>query len=428
VTSNCARSPDHDECEARAGGGAVETTGAARLRSQTEGRLANFEGPWGYANWQAFLWDQPSTQGGEAALYSDARFTGEIASGLGPFQVLHTLPVTPSGTLSPVFALRADEHISPERGTALASELFRKEKTILDHYHGAGMFDEVAALISLSAGVRLKAGPVIRTFDVRSDPRGRLIAPEMASPLLSVGRRKAAIPHLVRDVQIRSGLVPTYPYLAAADALALARAARSYQEAVWVVESDPQLSWLLLVSAVETAAARWFRATSAPEGTDAQLLRAARPDLAILLEEAGGEELVAEVAAVIAQGLRAMHKFREFLVAFVPPPPEPRPNDWAAIDWSAQGLRRVLNKVYDHRSKALHESIPFPVPMCNPPQSFMDKGRAWLTETPGGGAMFADGGVWQLSELPMLLWAFEHLVRGALLNWWTSIAPRASAS
>jgi hypothetical protein len=391
-------------------------------------REAPFEGPWGYANWRAYLRDEPYTHGGEVALYSDARFTGEIATGLGPFQVLHTLPLSGPGTVVPVFALRVDQHISAERGTEIASELLRKERTILDHYHGGGMYDEVAALLSLSTGTRLKAGPETRTFDARDDPRGRFRAPDTAPPVFTVGRRGPVIPSLIAPRAIETGLLPGYPHLVPADALALVRAARSYQEAVWIADGDPQLAWLLLVSAVETAAARWFRATNAPSGSDAEVLRAAKPDLADALEKAGRAGLVAEVAREIAQGLRAGYKFREFLVTFARLPPEPRPNEWGALDWSPSGLKKALTVVYGHRSKALHESVPFPVPMCSPPMSFAENGPAWLTEKPGTGGMFAEGGLWELGELPMLLWVFERLARGALLNWWDSAATIGRAA
>jgi len=35
--------------------------------------------------------------------------------------------------------------------------------------------------------------------------------------------------------------------------VALTRAARLYQDALWMIESEPSLAWLLLVSAIETA-------------------------------------------------------------------------------------------------------------------------------------------------------------------------------
>jgi hypothetical protein len=35
------------------------------------------------------------------------------------------------------------------------------------------------------------------------------------------------------------------------------RAARLYQDALWIVESEPNLAWIMLVSTVETAAKEW---------------------------------------------------------------------------------------------------------------------------------------------------------------------------
>jgi hypothetical protein len=383
-----------------------------------------FEGPFGYENWRAFNRGEPTTDGGEVMLYSDSRFSGELSSELGPFQVLHALSHSEPGVVAPVFALRMDDHLPTDLIEALTSNLFSRKKTILAHYHGGSIYDEIAALLALTHGVRMQAGSPTRWFDSRADPRGRAVTPQKGPPVLMESHGGAAIPRFGKGgVAIRAELIPSYPQLAPPDALALIRAARSYQEAAWISDGDPQLAWLLLVSAVETAAARWARATKADEeSSDAEVLTSAKPDLAALLKEAGGDDHLSAVAAYIAQGMRAGHKFRRFLVTFAPKPPVPRPAEWSALDWSTEGLMSALSKVYGHRSKALHESIPFPLPMCGPPLRFDTDGQEWLTETPGSGAAFVGGGVWQHSDTPILLWTFEHLVRGALLNWWALIA------
>ena len=362
-------------------------------------------------------------------LYSDSRFLGELSSELGPFQVLHALSHSEAGVLAPVFALRMDDHLPSDLLEALSTDLFSRKKTILTHYHGGSMYDEVAALLSLSHGVRLQAGPPIRWFNAASDPRGRAITPAKSPPTLLPSQGNAVIPRFGKEqIPVSAGLIPTYPQLSPPDALALIRAVRSYQEAAWISDGDPQLAWLLLVSAVETAAARWFRTVKGDvTSTDAEALASAMPELAEVLKNRGGEAFLSEVATYIAPGMQAGSKFRGFLVTFAPAPPQPRPAEWGALDWNPDGLVKALAKVYSHRSKALHESIPFPLPMCAPPLRFTTEDPEWQTETPGTGAAFVGGGVWQHSDTPMLLWTFEYLARGALLNWWAWMASKNEA-
>jgi hypothetical protein len=38
------------------------------------------------------------------------------------------------------------------------------------------------------------------------------------------------------------------------------------------------------------------------------------------------------------------------------------------------------------------------------------------------------GGVWKAEDVPILLNAFEHIARNALLNWWASLAAASSSS
>lgn len=53
------------------------------------------------------------------------------------------------------------------------------------------------------------------------------------------------------------GLFESYPYLRAAEATTLIRAARLYEQALWVCDAEPHMSWLFLVSAVEVVAVHW---------------------------------------------------------------------------------------------------------------------------------------------------------------------------
>lgn len=69
-------------------------------------------------------------------------------------------------------------------------------------------------------------------------------------PLLRAGSR-LIVPGVTGTRALATDLLPVCPMLSPADATALLRAARSYQEAVWICEGDPGLAWLLLVSAYD---------------------------------------------------------------------------------------------------------------------------------------------------------------------------------
>jgi hypothetical protein len=129
--------------------------------------------------------------------------------------------------------------------------------------------------------------------------------------------------------------------------IALIRAARLYQDGIWIVESEPELSWIMLVSAVETAAGYWRVTTDSP----LDRMHISRPELEPLLAGAGGEELVLRVAEQIADFMGAGKKFIDFLIEFLPEPPAERPNHFG-ISWEERDLRRSFRTIYGWRSPA----------------------------------------------------------------------------
>jgi hypothetical protein len=133
------------------------------------------------------------------------------------------------------------------------------------------------------------------------------------------------------DTVLLDGCVPLlqrYPDLSADQANALLRSARAFQQGLWVAEDDPALSWIKLISAVETAAAHRGRSG------------------------------------------RARKKFIDFLVDFLPNPPSPRPAV-GGFNWSSTtALRRAFRIIHDWGSKELHEGIPFPAAMCDAPMPY----------------------------------------------------------
>lgn len=199
----------------------------------------------------------------------------------------------------------------------------------------------------------------------------------------------------------------------------LVRAARMYQDALWMSESQPALAWLLLVCSVETAAEHWRKVKETPVE---RLLASSVSKAVNILEEAGGMELVKRIAALFAPYIGATKKFVDFTLYYLPKPPDKRPPVFAQFNWDTSNMERALKKIYGYRLKALHSGTPFPIPICDPPM----KHGSEFAEIPPGLAASACGGVWVADDIPMLLCTFEYIARNALLNWWRSMLDKKS--
>src|SRR5260221_420792 len=109
------------------------------------------QGPSVYENWKAALHGSPSYGAYEHALFTDAEITSSVTAGFGPYQFLNAIPFAGSEGVRPWIVLRFEDHLGQEH------ELTPMEKTNDDLYHGGSLDDEVAALVSLSLGIRLKS-------------------------------------------------------------------------------------------------------------------------------------------------------------------------------------------------------------------------------------------------------------------------------
>jgi hypothetical protein len=374
----------------------------------------NNKGPFSYENWKAALNGLPVQTTYEVPLFTDVRIIGTKEE-CGPYQFINTEHWGVAGTLRQAIILRVEYRLVDD----LAHEF--PEHTENDRYHGGDLNDEVAALASLILGSRMKAGGLTRRYD-SEDPKGwPLAAYESDTPYLfpiPYGSKGAILPRAIDDTyldQLRD--LRSLVMLAPHDASVLVRVARLYQDALWMAESEPQLAWLIFVSAIETAADHWNRSEYSP----IERLRFAHPKLVEELMRVDGEEHAIKVAEMISNSLGATKKFVKFILNFLPPPPKKRPPEKAQVSWTYRNLKKTLNKVYEHRSGALHGGKPFPPPMCNIP-GWVSGGNGFC-EKPSGLAVKSLGGAWVKEDYPINLHAFEYIVRGALCLWWKSMVP-----
>jgi hypothetical protein len=329
---------------------------------------------------------------------------------MGPYQILNLVSDPEHGGMRPAMIARMEDHL-PNDPKEHARPMRQTEE---EWYHGGWLQEELAALLSLSVGIRAKAGGTTREFRAEGDPRGRPVGWERFRDPSALRARRAVLRHVggthsLDDFQ-QLGLLP---FAERELAIALIRSARLYQDAAWIGDAEPNMAWLLLVSAVEVAAGYW-RAT---EDTPIERLRASRPNLERILLEAGGQGLVAVVASEIAPYMGATKRFVDFLQEFLPDPPSQRPDEFGQLPWhDRKALKKVFTIVYKYRSRALHSGTPFPMPMSDPPAQL----GGWVApaEIPIGSASRTLGATWIHKDTPILLNTFEYITRGAILRWW----------
>jgi len=371
---------------------------------------ANLEGPLSYENWKASLSGKPCQVVFEYPLFSDAHITGELMEELGPYKIINAIPITHS--YRPALVLRSYEY--------LERRLPDMKETKEENYHGGFLADEIAALISLFLGIRVKSGDANREYSAKGDSMGRPRSYGFFDdPILPKITKRPVLKSALGTHSLNSALILAHFHqVSAQDSIALIRAARLYQEAVWIIEATPELSWIMLTSAVETVANRWREI----KDSSLEKLRTSRPKLEEKLRDYGGDELVLLVAEEIAPYMGATKTFVDFLLKFVPPPPLVRPDPFAQLSWEIKHLKKVMVLVYQYRSRALHGGFPFPAPMCEPPFYYGGNEKA-AEEIPIGSAAGMKGGVWLAKDMPIHLHTFEYVVRNSIINWWNSLNP-----
>jgi hypothetical protein len=278
-------------------------------------------GPDGWTNWRAQRVGVPGAGAVEFAGYTDAQLLEDQVD-LGPCRLLNTIGFAArrAGQVPLSLVLRVEWHAATD-----PRERSRAE-TDTATWHGGGLDDELAALVSLALGIRLQSGGRIREFDPDpdGDMRGRPVHFDHVPPYLPPPRRAPLLPTITGPVRLgeASERLAGYPELTAAQANALVKAARAWQEAVWVADADPRQAWLRLVSALEAAAQAW---ASGPARSPEERLMLARPKLAKrLARDARAAPLRGQGPRRDLQGHREVHRLHHGPPARTPRRPPTR--------------------------------------------------------------------------------------------------------
>ncbi|MDE0024264.1 MAG: hypothetical protein OXP69_07605 [Spirochaetaceae bacterium] len=314
----------------------------------------------------------PPTAVIEYDAYSDARFTGQVDIPSWPYAFLNVLS-SESGTVDTRMILRVEDY----EYYADTSEI-DWSKTHDDAYHGGWYDDEIVSLASLILGVRLvSGGPSRRWHEPVANSYGQPERFYMKPKPFYIIRGGGILPDATGEhSMMRLEDFDSIRHIDPKRFVSLVRACSLYRNALWMVEMDANLAWLLFVSALEAVATSY--------GSDSRSARMT---------------------------------FTEFVVQFRPDPPKERPSgDTLQFEWTEENFSRMLKLVYDYRSRALHGGKPFPAPMLDRPWPHSQGAPA---EVPGPGlGMSMKGGSWRKKELPINLHTFHYITRHSLLNWW----------
>ena len=389
--------------------------------SSTEAKAA-YSWPACAANWKAVANGMPIQWTAEYPIFSDAWLTGEIKQQLGPYQLINTASPRQKHEmhLYPAVVLRVDWHLPID---ALSPNFSEPDAT---SYHGGYPEDEVAALLGLCIGARMKAGGATRHFDPEGDPRGRpsVYAHKIVQQIPLPRVKSRVLPWTDRPHYVNEADNPTFGRfhtLTYRNASAIVKAARLHQEALWIAEGAPEMAWVLLVTAIETAAFHWRNVTMSPR----DWLENRKPELCAQFVKEKREDLLQLVADQMQFGATA--QFRGFLEEFCPSAPAERPKDRRhQHPWEKRALKKSFCAIYSRRSNFVHSGIPFPAMMCmSPTRDDTDRARPRYSEICLGSGFAVGGGSWKWKkkDAPMQLHIFEYIVRGALLEWWKWCLP-----
>jgi len=246
---------------------------------------------------------------------------------------------------------------------------------------------------------------------------------QRAEPTLAYGMRGLVIPELLGNHSLMDlSMLETFAQLPPLDATSLIRAARLYQDGLWLSESEPSLSWLMLVSAVETIANSW-RSSQDPA---ISRLRVSKETFVDYLDKLGVPGLVERVADEFSDSIGATKKFPDFLLEHMPEPPANRPEPFGQVEWTQSNMKGIFKLIYRYRSKALHDGQPFPAPMCESPMIFAKESTAM--EKPIALASSGMGGTWLAKDIPIFLHTFEYIVRRSIHSWWKAAAQAGTGT
>jgi hypothetical protein len=223
-------------------------------------------------------------------------------------------------------------------------------------YHGISMPDEFCALATALLRRRVLLGPLLRV----NDGAIRVSSPSYP-PNLDLVKGKIDLSQLASRLEELSRLPSEYHE-------AFILACRMYQEAVMVIDDKPDIAYLLLVSGVEVFVAKFVPRTSESELSE---------EIRQALGQCDPESRKVLLRRILELDRGISRNFVSFVNAHV------TDDFWSQSPKisteegrvTREELPELLKRVYNQRSKTLHEAEPFPPNVLAPPNDYAEIDR-----------------------------------------------------
>lgn len=186
----------------------------------------------------------------EFIIYSDSTFTDQVLDEEA-YSFLNMLPLS-HGDVVPSIIIRANWSVD------INKTIFSGTEPYTSHFHGGWYAAEIAALITLKLGVRAHSGTVTREYGYYAPEHGQPRAVQNPPPPFFRKNKQLIVPFCKKNIGIAElKEINNIHLLSEKNFNYLIKTTRSFQDSLWICESSPNPAWLLMVSALETAAQQW---------------------------------------------------------------------------------------------------------------------------------------------------------------------------
>lgn len=255
------------------------------------------------------------------------------------------------------------------------------------YHHGGGIPHELVALASLFLRRRLTLRRMVRMDD---------------QPIMSGPSQGWVDQALIRGERNLADLPPWFEMVRRLDPqwhLRFMLSARLYHKAIQMIEDEPDLAYLNLISAIETLC---YNMDIGDVG-----LSEANEKLHKLVLRVEDDQLRGELSAAIEKELyHCTRRFVEFVQAYVEEEfwQNERP-EWERARVDPGDFEKHLRRIYDQRSKTLHEGRPFPPGVYEPPMQGAEVEKADI---------IVGDKKWSSNDHVLNPWFFERIVNHVL--------------
>lgn len=216
------------------------------------------------------------------------------------------------------------------------------------YYHGGGIADELLALASLSLRRKFQLGPIVRMNDI---PRILSLRKDWIDRSLVTGRSN--LEELLELLKLVEGLNSDYHQR-------FILAVRLYHRALLLIEEQPDLAYLNLISAIETLCQDHDIGKITISDLD--------QEIAELMDSMENKDLRNKIEQAILKRERFIgRRFVAFIIDHTDEDfwtKEKRP-EHGRIE--PKDLANLLKRIYERRSRTLHTGEPFPASIFSPP-------------------------------------------------------------